>query len=438
MADVPHTWLWDFGDGNTSAEENPSHTYISEGSYEVTLIVTNTLGADTATQVVNVDFIDAPVVENASGCEGQPATLTAQDNGYDINWFENGELVFTGAEFVTPPLAGAATYFVQSEDKKPLQQVGPLNNSFGPGGYHNTSFTGTVIFEAHVPFILDTAWVDAGSAGMRTIELFDMDYNTLSSVEVFIPQGQSMVALELEVPSPGMYQVGGTMINLYRNNGGAQYPYDLEGIVTLTGSPSPTNPTGFYYYLYNWKVRELSCFSEQVEVVVAVEAAPEASFTFTQEGADVEFTDASNGATNWSWSFGDGGASTEQNPVHTYTIDGTYEVALIVSNGACQDTFTRTVEVFGVGTQEIPGLNTFAVTPTLGNGQFTVTAALQREATLELRVLNALGQEVYHYAAGEADYLEKAISIAGLAPGAYFVQLRAGEEQAVRRYVMVR
>ncbi|MFZ2900356.1 MAG: T9SS-dependent M36 family metallopeptidase [Saprospiraceae bacterium] len=437
-SDVPQSWLWSFGDGNTSTEENPSHTYVSEGSYEVSLIVTNTLGSDTATQIVNVDFIDAPVVENATGCEGQPATLTALDNGYDINWYENGELVFTGAEFVTPPLAGAATYFVQSEDKKPLQQVGPADNSFGPGGYHNTGFTGTVIFEAHVPFILDSVWVDAGSAGMRTIELFDMDFNTLSSVEVFIPQGQSMVALKLEVPAPGMYQVGGTTINLYRNNGGAQYPYDLEGIVTLTGSPSPTNPTGFYYYLYNWKVRELSCFSEQVEVTVEVEAAPEANFGFAQQAANFEFFDASNGATSWSWNFGDGNTSTQQNPAHTYTADGTYEVMLIAINGACQDTIIRTVEVFGVGTQEIPGLNAFAVTPTLGNGQFTVTAALQRPAELELRVLNALGQAVYQYSAGEAGYLEKAVNISGLAPGAYFVQLRAGGEQAVRRYVMVR
>ena len=45
---------WLFGDGNTSTEENPSHTYDSTGTYEVTLIVTNNCGTDTITQEVSV------------------------------------------------------------------------------------------------------------------------------------------------------------------------------------------------------------------------------------------------------------------------------------------------------------------------------------------------------------------------------------------------
>ena len=37
----PFTWLWDFGDGTTSAEQNPVHTYLSVGDYDVTLTVTD-------------------------------------------------------------------------------------------------------------------------------------------------------------------------------------------------------------------------------------------------------------------------------------------------------------------------------------------------------------------------------------------------------------
>ena len=37
----PFTWLWDFDDGTTSAEQNPAHTYLSAGDYEVTLTVTD-------------------------------------------------------------------------------------------------------------------------------------------------------------------------------------------------------------------------------------------------------------------------------------------------------------------------------------------------------------------------------------------------------------
>ncbi len=41
------TFAWDFGDGNTSTEQNPTHTYTETGEFTVTLVVTSTTG-DTA------------------------------------------------------------------------------------------------------------------------------------------------------------------------------------------------------------------------------------------------------------------------------------------------------------------------------------------------------------------------------------------------------
>lgn len=42
------SWVWDFGDGNTSTEQNPSHTYIQPGTYLVCLIITNNDGSCTS------------------------------------------------------------------------------------------------------------------------------------------------------------------------------------------------------------------------------------------------------------------------------------------------------------------------------------------------------------------------------------------------------
>lgn len=46
---------WDFGDGNTSTDENPSHEYEASGSYEVTLTVTSNGSSDEITQTVTIE-----------------------------------------------------------------------------------------------------------------------------------------------------------------------------------------------------------------------------------------------------------------------------------------------------------------------------------------------------------------------------------------------
>ncbi len=50
----PFEWEWDFGDGNMSNEENPTHTYAEDGLYEVCLTVSNFYTVDTICQWVNI------------------------------------------------------------------------------------------------------------------------------------------------------------------------------------------------------------------------------------------------------------------------------------------------------------------------------------------------------------------------------------------------
>lgn len=50
----PISWNWDFGDTNSSTDASPLHTYSSEGTYLVTLTVTNADGSDTVSWSINV------------------------------------------------------------------------------------------------------------------------------------------------------------------------------------------------------------------------------------------------------------------------------------------------------------------------------------------------------------------------------------------------
>lgn len=78
------SWDWDFGDGNTSTAQNPTHTYPTAGTYDVTLIATTQGGcSDTIVYPMVVNGIaDATVTPEGPFCMSNPVvTMTAVDAG---------------------------------------------------------------------------------------------------------------------------------------------------------------------------------------------------------------------------------------------------------------------------------------------------------------------------------------------------------------------
>lgn len=99
---------------------------------------------------------------------------------------------------------------------------------------------------------------------------------------------------------------------------------------------------GNYVYLGNGD-NGLAIFQKTCGTVPAVSANFVGDPLLGVVNFDVSFHDYSTGyPTSWSWDFGDGGTSTEQNPVHTYTMHGTFDVSLTVGNGTSSDTKTVT------------------------------------------------------------------------------------------------
>ena len=71
---MPASWLWDFGDGDSSTEQSPAHVYTEAGEFVVTLIAENTCGADTTVDTLEVmenEPVDSLIIPSMDvmGCE---------------------------------------------------------------------------------------------------------------------------------------------------------------------------------------------------------------------------------------------------------------------------------------------------------------------------------------------------------------------------------
>lgn len=384
---------------------------------------------------ITVDPIATPsIMGGDSVCYDAQATLVASSGG--ASWYDaNGNFIAAGKSFVTPPITANTTYFAKGESAEPLQQVGPLNAaSVGNGGHHDSPFGAWLEFDVFQSIRLNSVWVDAGASGMRDIRIEDGQGNLLQTVSVMIENGQGRLPLGITF-TPGSYRIGGANMNLFRNGVGGSFPYDIPGLVSITGT---SNGPDFYFYFYDWEVQELPCESNQVSIPLAVRSQITANFSFTQNGPLLTFSDQSPAAQAWAWDFGDGNTATVQNPSHLYDASGTYVVTLTITQGACTTTHTDTVVVE-------PGLSigdlatgSFKLYPNPGNGRIRVQAEALQPSDMQVLIYDLTGRQVYASPSQKTTLLDEQIDISHLPSGNYFVKMRVQDAHAIRKYVLIR
>ncbi len=101
--------------------------------------------------------------------------------------------------------------------------------------------------------------------------------------------------------------------------------------------------------------------------LINVRGLPLASFDYDVNSGTVTFTNTSTDSDTWDWDFGDGNGSNEENPVHTYTDAGTYQVMLISTNPCASHVITIDVEV-----DAVPPTANFSNSGSSGCTPFTV------------------------------------------------------------------
>lgn len=160
-------------------------------------------------------------------------------------------------------------------------------------------------------------------------------------------------------------------------------------------------------YLLRIKHKDLSCWSEPITFkVIIVTESLKANFDFEVQGTGVkgdedggifpddiiQFTDLSpNTVVSWSWDFGDGKGSTEQNPTHVYGVKGTFSIKLtITDNLGC---VTATVKELAI-TKSYRVMFPTGFTPTLEENRF-FRPKIRGIAKMEILVFNLWGNMLF-------------------------------------------
>ena len=284
---LPTSWNWDFGDGSTSSEQNPTHFYLKEGIYTVTIIVKNSFGTDSRVRKdlitvgggAAVDF----VADRTTAGIGQFVTFTDLSANNPTNWvwdFGDGT-TGTGAK---PDHAYHAlgVYDVTLT----------ASNQFGAASRTKNQYI-TILSIPRADFVADKT---RGGAPMA-VSFMDKTINS---------------------PTAWKWDFGDGSTSSEQN---PKHTYTTLGIytVSLTASNSDgqdtTTKTGY----------------------IVTTLAPVAEFKADRQVGKapfiVTFTDLSaNNPTSWLWDFGDGTTSAEQNPRHIYLREGAYDVSLTATN----------------------------------------------------------------------------------------------------------
>jgi len=259
-----NNFLWSFGDGNTSTEINPTHTYAQSGTYEITLLAQSDICEDVSfSQTIDIEIINTPsaglITLLSSVCVGDEVTFESTSTGIidSIQWdFDEGANTSTGTG------------------------VGPYTITY------NTS-------------------------GLKTITLI-----AINSI------GSDTTNLQIEVIEP-----------------------------------------------------------------------PVPSFTYTIDNDEVIFTNTSTNSNGYSWDFGDGNSSTEENPIHTYSQSGMYEIILLSQSDVCEDVAdTISIDVI-ITSNENFDLDIGAdILPNPNDGIFALKISDVKDRILEMELVDISGR----------------------------------------------
>ena len=303
-SESPTTWDWDFGDGYSSVEQNPVHTFLENNTYYVCLTAGNEVGTNTNCQYVFIESYEfAPVA--------------------DFTYFGD-----------------PTTYFVDFSTNLPTSwywDFGDGMSSIDQSPSHIYALNGTYI-------VCLTASNDVGENTYCQTIVINGYPSTVASYTYSGDPDILFTDLSTNSPTTWFWDFADGTYSTEQNPTHTFMLNDVYNVCLTAGGAGGSDT-----------------YCDNIEVNYA-QLAPVSDFsTIIGDAFTVEFYDASsNSPFEWSWNFGDGSVSFLQNPVHAYENGDDYLVCLTSTNIIGDDEICKLVNVpTSINEIELTGLNLY-------------------------------------------------------------------------------
>ncbi|MDX2135361.1 MAG: PKD domain-containing protein [Saprospiraceae bacterium] len=447
------SYLWLFGDGNTSNNANPTHSYASDGVYTITLIAANACGNDTTSQVVTITTPPTAgfTMNGNSGCA--PLTIqfnnTSSANATSYAWtFENGTPSSSteqnpSATWNTPGVYLVRLTVTNAAGSSQMTDTVVVNGL--PTAGFSFQYAGvSVVFANTSSNATQYSW-DFGDGNTSSETDPTHTYGAPGPYTVVLTAtnacGQQQFTQQIEISGAAPLAAfnassanGCIPFNVQFTDQSAGNPdswsWTFEGGNPATSkeqNPSVSYTKAGVYDVTLIVTNQFGADTMMFNNMITVQTFPTVQFSYSTSQATVTFTNGSQNAGSYLWNFGDGKTSTEANPTHTYALPGTYTVSLTATNECGASTLEQMVQVIFVGTNEATWLTGFKLFPNPTTGDFTVEFSTQDADEVEFILLNKLGQLIVRDVVGlNNGYLRHRFSYPELTAGPYLLQVRSG------------
>jgi len=418
---MPTSWLWNFGDGNTSTDNMPQHQYAEDGIYDVSMIACNDLGCDTLTQeqLVFVNYCDTLTIDQTGftafdNCNG----LIYDQGGPDGNYVNNADYIISiapvGADEVTltfyrfqlQPNVDKVTIFDGADTLAPILDI--FSGSL-PAGFQIASSGAAITLRFESNFSgnfagFEIGWTcgdisPPGTASLEVNQITDCDNGVLLEAS---PAGAFLYTWDMG--DGNIVTTETASLEYYYQTAGN---YDIELIVSNTIGAADAQA-----------MVEVSTIPFSLDATLS-SSIVNINEVFSME-AVLDITPAS-----YEWTPEPGVTLINAMADYFYTTAGNYTIALEVTDvDGCRMMVEKAIEVRDlVSTQDAEIVELFRISPNPSSGRFNVSLDFSQAQSTELILFNTMGQLLHRESLGQIQQASKELDFSKLPAGVYFLAL---------------